>query len=282
VRRRFRLLAALTLPAVSLAGCGDRGDAPDSPPVGVRAGIDHAEWSRLLQTYVDPQGLVAYEHWKANADDVRALDAYLARIAAPARPAAAGDDQAASLINAYNALTIRWILRHYPTESIRSLEDPFARRRDTVGGRRVSLDDLEHATLRPLFGYRVHGALVCAARSCPPLRREAYTAARLDGQLDRAMREWLDRGDLNRFDVSARTVEISPIFKWFAEDFERAGGLRSVLKKHARGDVPRLLDDDAVDVGFRSYDWGLNDKGGAGSAYGGSRAFRDRIRRLFD
>ena len=70
---------------------------------------------------------------------------------------------------------LRWILSGYPIESIWQLKDSFTAKRHDVGGRKVSLDDIEHGTLRPLIGYRAHAVLVCAARSCPPLQRFAYT-----------------------------------------------------------------------------------------------------------
>lgn len=279
-RLRGAVLSAIALSLLLFYGCGGSEKAqPDQ--VAVRAGLDHSAWQRLLQTHVDRKGLVSYERWKGNPEELQALRRYLANLAAPATPPANGDDRLASLINGYNALTIAWVLENYPTDSIQALEDSFPARRHTVGGRQVSLDDIEHATLRPLAGYRVHGALVCAARSCPPLRREAYTALRVDAQLDQAMREWLDREDLNRFDLAGRRASISPIFDWYAEDFERVGGLRSALKKHSRGDVPRLLDDDRVKIRYLRYDWGLNDRDGRGEGYGGFRALRDRIRRRF-
>jgi hypothetical protein len=266
----------------SFAACRDGNEKAVEPGVAIRAGLDHSAWEGLLQQHVNERGLVAYSAWKASPEDLRTLREYLGRAAAPADPPASGDDQAASLINTYNALVVDWILQNYPTPSIQSLPRSFKERRHTVGGRKVSLDDIEHATLRPFFGYRVHGALVCAARSCAPLRREAYAAARLDQQLDRAMREWLDREDLNRFDVAKKKAEISSVFKWFPEDFEKAGGLRSALKKHARGDVPRLLDSKDLDIDYMPFDWSLNDLDASRTPYRESRALRDRLRNLFD
>jgi uncharacterized protein DUF547 len=268
---------AVSVSALTACKRSDEREAA-APLVAVRAGLDHSAWDDLLSRYVDHRNLVGYERWKTSPEDLSALRAYIAGLAAPATPPAAGEDRTASLINAYNALTIQWIIDNYPTRSIRSLDHSFSARRHTVGGRKVSLDDIEHATLRPLAGYRVHGAVVCAARSCPPLRREAYTASRLDQQLDRAMREWMDREDLNRFDLERKRAEISSLFKWFAEDFEKAGGLRSVLKKHTRGDVPRMLDNPDLKIDYLPFHWGLNDQGGLGESYGGLQAIRDRLK----
>src|SRR5438034_7733433 len=153
--------------------------------VDVRSGIDHDDFDRLLKKYVNEQGLVNYGAWKQNAADLSALDEYLHQFAAKADPpshgsgaagnAAQGNEKAASLVNAYNGFVLHWILSNYPTESIWQLKDSFSGKRNEIGGRKVSLDDIEHGTLRPLIGYRAHAALVCAARSCPPLQRSAYT-----------------------------------------------------------------------------------------------------------
>ncbi|MDE3084898.1 MAG: DUF547 domain-containing protein, partial [Verrucomicrobiota bacterium] len=157
---------ALTLAILGFGAAASTAAA--APTVEVPAGIDHAPWDTLLKKYVNDRGLVAYGPWKANAADLKTLDDYLARFAAPARPAASGNEEIASLINAYNAFTIRWILTNYPTESIRELDDSWGKARWNVGGRTVSLNEIEHKNLRPLYGWRVHATIVCAARSCPP------------------------------------------------------------------------------------------------------------------
>ncbi len=263
---------------VAAAACA-KGSKQEGPRrVAVPAGIDHSDWSRLLAKYVDDRGLVDYARWKATPADLEGLRGYLARIGAPPSPAAAGNDLAASLVNAYNAATIGWVLENLPIKSIRSTDDPFSKRRHRVGGATVSLDDVEHGTLRPLVGYRVHAALVCAARSCPPLRRESFEAARLDEQLDFAMRVWLARSDLNRLRPAANRVAVSRIFRWFAGDFEKAGGVRGVLQKYAPPEVARRLADPRLEIGYLPYDWGLNDRGGRGAHYGRIRVFWDSLR----
>jgi hypothetical protein len=246
--------------------------------VEVTAGIDHSEWSRLLAKYVDDRGLLDYQRWKATSADFTALRKYLTRIAARPSPAATGHDLAASLINAYNALTIGWVLENFPIESIRSTDNPFRKRRHRVGGEVVSLDDIEHGTLRPLVGYRIHAALVCAARSCPPLPREAFEAARLDDQLDSAMRTWLARGDLNHVRPVENRIRVSPIFRWFAEDFEKAGGVRAVLQRYTPPETARRLADPRLEIRYLRYDWGLNDRGERGARYSRIRFFRDELR----
>lgn len=107
-----------------------------------------------------------------NKADVNALDAYLKQFSEKPQTPATGDDEAASLINLYNATTIRWILANYPTESIMALTDSFGAKRHEIGGRQASLNDIEHGTVRPLLGYRAHAVLVCSRRrSTPPIAR---------------------------------------------------------------------------------------------------------------
>jgi hypothetical protein len=138
----------------------------------------------LLRKHVNDQGLVAYATWKSNAADMSALDQFVNRYAAPARNPAQGVEEISALINADNACTIRWILQNYPTESIRDLDKSRAAARWKIGGRSVSLDEIEHKNLRSLYGWKTHATIGCAAHSCPPLRREAFTAANLDAWTD--------------------------------------------------------------------------------------------------
>jgi hypothetical protein len=274
----IRPAALVALACLAAASCG-KGPTTPAGPVEVRAGIDHADWSRLLRRYVDEQGRVDYASWKAAPEGRAALRTCLERLAAPSEPPAAGEDRAATLINAYNALTIAWILDHYPTRSIRSRPDSFTAARHTVGGRKVSLDQIEHVTLRPLVGYRVHAALVCAARSCPPLGREAYTAPLLEAQLDAAMARWLAREDLNHFDPPAHRAQLSSIFNWFAEDFAKAGGVAEILKRHGPPAAREMASRPDLKVEHLEYDWSLNDQH-TPPPYGRLRLLLDQVRSL--
>jgi hypothetical protein len=239
-----RLLCLVTLLPVTLRAA----------PVEVPRGIEHDPYDRLLQKYVNDRGLVNYKAWKESADDRKALRDYTAQFA-PAGPFAEGDEKVASLINAYNALTIEWVLDNYPTRSIKSTKNPWGAKRHRVGGRLVSLDEIEHDTLRPLAGYRIHAVLVCAAKSCPPLRAAAYRAENLGEQLDEAMRRWLGREDLNAFMPQQNRAELSKIFSWYGGDFEKtAGGLKAVLAKYAPAECADCK------ISYRSYDWNLNEQ----------------------
>lgn len=248
----------------------------DGEAVVVPANVSHEAWDALVKKYVNDRGLVAYADWKKNQPDLQALDGYLKQFAEKPLTVASGNDAAASLINLYNATTIRWILTNYPTESIQALKDSFTARRHEIGGAKVSLDDIENNTLRPLLGYRTHAILVCAARSCPPLQRFAYTAAQLNQQIDTAYRAWLARNDLNQF-LPDKKVEISSIFNWYKDDFDKAGGLKQVLIQYAPQQYHDFLAGGDYEISYLNYNWGLNDQGDHGRDYGRNQMVWDWI-----
>ena len=249
----------------------------DGEAVVIPANVSHAAWDTLLKKYVNDRGLVAYADWKKNLTDLQALDSYLKQFAEQPQIPANGDEAAASLINLYDATTIRWILTNYPTESIQALKESFSAKRHDIGGGQVSLDDIENNTLRPLLGYRAHAVLVCAARSCPPLQRFAYTAPELDQQIDTAYRAWLARDDLNQFEPEKKKVEISSIFSWFKGDFDKTGGVKPVLVKYAPRQYHDFLTGSDYEISYLPYNWGLNDQGAHGRDYGRSQMIRDWI-----
>jgi hypothetical protein len=232
----------------------------------IPAGIKNDAYERLLKKYVNSQGLVAYEKWKSNAGDMKALDDYLAQFAG-AGNAARGNERYASLVNAYNGLVLQWILKNYPTESIWALKSSFKEKRHKLGGAIVSLNDIENDMLRPEFGWRTHAVLVCAARSCPPLQQSAYTASGLEEQAARAFRIWLGRPDLNEFFPDKNEAAVSSIFKWFKGDFENSGGVKAVIAKFAPASARPLLESADCKVTYKPYNWGLNDQGQHGRDY---------------
>jgi Protein of unknown function, DUF547 len=232
---------------------------------GVPAGINNEAYNRLLKKYVNDQGLVVYEKWKANAEDMKAMNDYVAQFAKTG--AASGKEKFASYINAYNALVLQWILQNYPTESIWALKDSFKAPRHKVGGETISLNDIENNVLRPEFSYRTHAVLVCAARSCPPLQQSAYTADQLDEQVAKAYRTWLARPDLNEFFPDKNEANVSSIFKWFRKDFDSVGGGKAVMAKYAPAAARSLLERPDCKLTYKSYNWGLNDQGPHGRHY---------------
>jgi hypothetical protein len=177
-------IALLPLVAVELTVRSQQTQGAEN--IDVSSGINHDKYDRFLKKYVNEQGLVNYGAWKQNKADLAALEDYLKQFAQKPDNPAQDNEKAASLVNAYNAFMLRWILSNYPTESVWSLKDSFAAKRNEIGGRKVSFDDIEHGALRPLIGYRAHAVLVCAARSCPPLQRFAYAGDKFEEQDDQA------------------------------------------------------------------------------------------------
>jgi hypothetical protein len=234
------------------------------------AGLDHTAWTATLQRFVSPQARVDYA--ALNKEGLPELDAYLATLAQPFPSGISRDETKAALINAYNALTVRWVARHYPTASIWRTKKPFTEVRHTVNGRQYSLDQIE-TELRNMGDPRVHAVLVCAARSCPPLRREAYLPSTLDQQLSANTREWLANPVLNSF--SPGETKVSKIFDWYRADFEKGGAkLNDFLRKYG----PPAASAASPKLTFKDYSWGLNDSGTAGDSYGATAFYFDQLR----
>ncbi|MBA3650529.1 MAG: DUF547 domain-containing protein [Chthoniobacterales bacterium] len=269
------LTMAAFLPFTACAQGG--GKETKNAEVSCPAGIDHGAWDRLLKKYVDARGLVNYAGWKSNAQDRKALDDYLKQFAAKAEQPAGGNEKAASLVNAYNAITITTILNAYPVESIHETDKPFERKAWRIGGATISLNDIEHGTLRPMLKYRAHSVLVCAARSCPPLQRFAYTAGSFEEQNGKAYRAWLGREELNKFMPRENKAQISEIFKWFKGDFQSSLNVPNVLQKYGPPAAKELTaaGGDKFEISYLSYNWGLNDQGEHGRHY-------NKINLLFD
>jgi len=271
-----RLLPTAVLSCALLAGAALRSAAAQEPPVppAAAAAFDHSVYDDLLKQHVrgDRVDYAALKAARAPLDDY--CDR-LARLAKDDFAQLSRDEQMALWINAYNALTLRSIVDAYPIKgsafsrfprsSIRQIDDVW-NKKHKVAAQDVSLDDIEHQILRKQWrDPRVHAAVNCASIGCPPLRAEAFTGARLDGQLDDQMRRFVADPTRNRIDPKAGKVELSAIFDWFGEDFgtkkdERA--LLTFLAQHGPADwKPFLAAFDPDDIDFLDYDWTLNDVG---------------------
>ncbi|MEE9208516.1 MAG: DUF547 domain-containing protein [Gemmatimonadota bacterium] len=237
-------------------------------PAGAAKAVEgrHEAFNRLLAPFVQ-DGRVDYEGFQAHESD---LDRYLLTLARTDPASLTEGEQLALWINAYNAFTIKLILSRYPElSSIRDIPRRWQVRRWSVGGERYSLDDIEHEILRVDFDEpRIHFAIVCASFSCPDLAAEAYTADRIDTQLDEAARRFLANREKG-FRVEAlpgeghsrAEIRVSRIFKWFRKDFERQGSLVEFLLPLVPAPERALLRPHVEDVRVRflDYDWSLND-----------------------
>jgi hypothetical protein len=211
------------------------------------------EYGTLLKKYTTPNG-VRYGAWKANSGDLAALQRVVDGIAAAPAPSGKGPDALAFHLNAYNAWMLQEALEKYPTKSVK---DPlftfFISNRITVAGQKMSFNRLEKEIIIPRYGEpRIHVALNCASRSCPPLRSEPYTGAKLNAQLDSQSKTFVNSESGVR--LTPKGAELSAIFDWYKEDFGGAGGVLTFINKHRNKPLP-----DGAKVSFQSYDWGLNE-----------------------
>lgn len=232
------------------------------------ATIPHDAWNAFLGKYLRPgkDGLNRVAYGAVKAADKKALDAYVRALEAVPIRKFSRAEQRAYWINLYNAATVKVVLDHYPVESILKInispglfaKGPWKKKLLTVEREPVSLDDIEHRILRPLWqDPRTHYAVNCASVGCPNLAPQAYTAANLEAQLEQGARDYVNHPRGARVEGGALTV--SSIYVWFQPDFGGGdAGVIAHLKKYAAPALAKQLrgvgriDDDA-------YDWTLNE-----------------------
>ena len=195
------------------------------------------------------------------------------------------EEQMAYLINAYNAFTLKLISDFYPVSSIRDIGPKVGGGLFGGGskqwkiseyelnghkvtfmamGKPVTLDEIEHENLRPIYkDARVHFALVCGAVSCPFLRSEAYTGSKLNEQLDAQGRQFLSDPFRNNYNDQKKVLHLSKIFDWFSKDFKRDSGgkVYDFVKKYLPTDLVAKIGP-SPDIDYVTYDWSLNSKAG--------------------
>jgi len=223
----------------------------ESEPTAVAdlSGPDHSAFDELLAKYVDKSGRVNYQAWQ---QDQSALKDYLKAL----QQSVPEDDwsrgtKLAYWINAYNAYTIQLILDHFPIKSIMELHGgkPWDVKWISIRDKELSLNNIENDIIRPQFGEpRIHFAVNCAAKSCPPLANAAYTADNLDQMLEARTRSFLNNPDYNL--IRSSKVEVSKIFDWYAIDF---GTLIPFINQYSTTQVSPT-----AKVDYMEYDWSLN------------------------
>ena len=232
--------------------------------------FDHSAFDVVLRAHTS-NGSVDYAGLRA---DRAGLDQYVAKVGTVSLnshnkwPRA---EQIAFLINAYNAIVLQQVIDDYPisrsakpaalvrpANSVWQIDGFFSDLKHRVLGREMTLDQIEHEWLRAKLNEpRIHFALVCAARSCPPLRNEAYRGDRLETQLDEQARAFLNDRERNRF--TSERAELSEIFKWFGEDFGGERGLRVYLGRYLNPSLAARIKNDDYKIDYIEYDWTLND-----------------------
>lgn len=255
-----RLAAAGALALLPVFTSPAAASGPAARPAAAPAAADHSAYDRLLKKYVNAQGRVNYKAWKA---DQAGLNQYLQQLSKnPPAASSSKAEQMAYWINAYNAYTIRLILDHYPVQSIKDIGSkikipfvttPWAAKFFSIGGKKMSLDNIEHGILRKQYNDpRIHFALVCASISCPRLRNEAYTAARLESQLDEQGRDFLNDPGKNK--PGKTSAQLSKYFDWYKGDWSSNGqSVAAWVSKYAATKM-----DKGATVSYLDYNWQLN------------------------
>ncbi len=219
---------------------------------------DHTLFDEVLKAHVK-QGVVNYPAIQKDQRFSEYLD-YLA----DADPASfkTVPEKLAFYINAYNALAIKGILDGLSPGSFFSRITYFKSTEYKLAGEDINLYDLERDIIIPFAEPRIHFAIVCASASCPKLISEAYTADKLEQQLEANTRAFLSNEFKNKFDAGKKVASISKIFDWFTSDFEKhSGSLQKYLAKYVgNAEVAKLLEQEAFKIKYLKYDWSLNGK----------------------
>ncbi|NNE85363.1 MAG: DUF547 domain-containing protein [Alphaproteobacteria bacterium] len=230
--------------------------------------VDHRDWTRLLAGYAQQgeDGIVRVDYAGFTEADRQALQAYIDRLTATAVSSLNRGEQLAYWINLYNALTVRLILENYPVSSILKINispgffsiGPWDKKLITVEAEELSLNDIEHRILRPIWrDPRIHYAVNCASLGCPNLALQAYTAANVETLLEANAVAHINHPRGARFENGELIV--SSIYRWFVADF--GGGDAGVLR-HLRQYAQAELADRLArtnQIGDDQYDWSIND-----------------------
>ena len=231
--------------------------------------FDFKGWDGLLKKYVEPTTIEGVVLAGVDYPAVKKDPAYAKLIAdlksfSPAT-LKIQKEKMAFWINTYNVMAVKMVLDHYPVKSIKDAGSLFSsvwkKKVGVVGGKEVTLNDIEHEILRKMDDPRIHVAIVCASVSCPDLRNEAYTADKLDAQLDDQFEKFLqNRGKGLLLSHKINRIRISKIFDWFEEDFEAKGGVLPFLSRYGPKIRRDFLKKKDLDVSYLDYNWDLNRK----------------------
>ncbi len=234
--------------------------------------IDHSAWQSVLDDYlvVREPGASNFDYERATSDGGAArVDAYVTMLTNIAIDDFNRDQQMAYWINLYNALTVKVVLDHYPVDSIRDIDispglfssGPWGKKLITVEGRTLSLDDIEHRILRPIWGdARIHYVVNCASIGCPALAETAYDAESLEAQLDQAAKGFINHPRAVRRNQDGEWV-LSSLFDWYRDDFGKSDAdFINHLNRFAGPELAGMLGNAGeLDIADYAYDWALND-----------------------
>lgn len=210
------------------------------------AAIDHGAWGEFLLRYlrIGAHGVHRVAYAEVSAADRSRLDAYLAKLGAVPIASYRRDEQMAFWINLYNALVVRLVLDHYPVPSVFEIagnpggpEGPWDLELAAIDGTPVSLHDIQHRILRPIWrDPRVHYALSCGAVGCPNLQPEPFRGERIEHQLNKAAMAYIN--DPRCIQVEDDRLIVSSLYGWYKHDF--SGTDRTIISHLMAYAEPRL------------------------------------------
>lgn len=214
--------------------------------------VDHSQWDKLLKKHVDGKGLLDYKGFK---NDQAKLDDYL-KMLSEKEPTNDWSVQEllAYYINLYNAATVKLIVENYPVKSIKDIDGAWTKGRVSIGNKELSLGGIENGILRKMNEPRIHFAINCASISCPKLLNEAFTAAKINEQLDRATKEFINSSEN---DISANNPKLSSIFDWYQKDY-KVNGKQDVIGYINQYSKTKIKP--GVALTYKNYDWNLNEQ----------------------
>ncbi len=212
---------------------------------------DYKAWDTFLKKYVSTTGEVDYKSIKANKKELDAITKTFS--ATSVLPSWSKNDQLAFWINAYNAFTIDLIVNNYPLKSIQGLDGgkPWDVKRINIGGKKYSLNNIENDIIRPQFkDARIHFAVNCAAKSCPPILNGAFFGKTIDTQLDEVTKKFINNKKYQT--ITSSNITLSKIFDWYVADF---GDIVTFINKYSNVKVSK-----SATIAYKDYDWALNGK----------------------
>ncbi len=230
--------------------------------------IDHSEWGNWLNKFLvqSSDGVHRIKYGMVGDQQNKQLDRYLETLQEVTVTNLNRDEQMAYWINLYNALTVDVVLQHYPVNSIRDIDispgwfssGPWDKTLITVEGKKLTLNDIEHRILRPIWkDPRIHFAVNCASVGCPNLAAKPYTADRLDQMLNKAARRYVN--DPRGVTIKENRLIVSSIFSWYQSDFgSNEQEVIEYLKSYAKPELKKELDR-FQSIYDTKYDWSLND-----------------------
>lgn len=278
--KKFLILAIIPL-AVGVIGCsrstpiGSPTDGSTATSVADAAPFDYSDYATVLSNYVDPDGFVDYEGLKADREALDRFNTSLGEVSPATYNAWSDSERLAFLINAYNSITLASIIDNYPVESIRDINGVWKGRKFPVVGQEVTLDTIEHGTIRTQFSEpRIHFAVNCASIGCPILRNEPYTGAELEAQLEEQTQISFDSDMHFRIDREENKVYLSSVFRWFGQDWEpgfgndreieglndRETAFADFASQYVGSEEREFLLQGGYDIGFTDWDWSLNEQ----------------------